>query len=50
MSMTVLELVVIQSPASKDANVEAEEATVLETVTRLQPVKIQETENNWCVL
>jgi hypothetical protein len=34
------ELVVRQSPASKDVNSEAEEATALETVTRRQPVKI----------
>jgi hypothetical protein len=29
---------------SKDVNTEAEEATVLEAVTRRQPVKIQQTE------
>jgi hypothetical protein len=33
-----------QLPASKDENMEAEEATTLETVTRRQPVKIQQTE------
>jgi hypothetical protein len=32
-----------QSPASEDVNMEAEEATVLEAVTRQQPVKIQQT-------
>jgi hypothetical protein len=36
------ELVVRQSPASKDVNTEAEEATVLEAVTRRQTVKIQQ--------
>jgi hypothetical protein len=30
-----------QSPASKDVNTKAEEATALEAVTRRQPVKIQ---------
>jgi hypothetical protein len=30
-----------QSPASKDVNTEAEEATMLETVTRRKPVKMQ---------
>jgi hypothetical protein len=38
------ELVVRQSPASKNVNTEAEEATTLEDVTRRQPVKIQQTE------
>jgi hypothetical protein len=33
-----------QSPASKDMNTEAEEATVFEAVTRRQPVKIEQTE------
>jgi hypothetical protein len=33
-----------QSPTSKEANAEAEEATGLEAVTRRQPVKIQQTE------
>jgi hypothetical protein len=33
-----------QSPASKDVNTEAEEATVLEAFTRRQPMKIQQTE------
>jgi hypothetical protein len=32
------------SPASKDVNTEAEEATALEAVTRLQLVKTQQTE------
>jgi hypothetical protein len=36
--------IVRQSPASKNANIEAEEATALEAVTRPQPVKIQQTE------
>jgi hypothetical protein len=34
-------LIVKGSPASKDVNTEAEEATVLEAVTRRQTVKIQ---------
>jgi hypothetical protein len=33
-----------QLPASKDMKKEDEEATVVEAVTRQQPVKIQETE------
>jgi hypothetical protein len=33
-----------QSLTSNDMNMEAEEATALEAVTRLQPVKIQQTE------
>jgi hypothetical protein len=33
-----------QSPASKDVNTEAEEATELKTVTRQKPVKTQQTE------
>jgi hypothetical protein len=37
------ELDVRQSPASKDVNMKAEEATELEAVTRRQPVKIQQT-------
>jgi hypothetical protein len=36
--------VVLQLPASKFMNTEAEEATALEAVTRQQPVKIQQTE------
>jgi hypothetical protein len=32
------------SPASKDVNMESEEATASEAVIRLQPVKIQQTE------
>jgi hypothetical protein len=39
-----------QSPASKNVNAEAEEATALEVVTRPQPVKIQQTENTSNVL
>jgi hypothetical protein len=37
-------MVVRQSPASKDVNTEAEEATALEADTRRQLVKIQQTE------
>jgi hypothetical protein len=44
------ELVVRQSPASKDVNAEAEEAMALEAVTRRQPVKIQQTEKDSYVL
>jgi hypothetical protein len=44
------ELVVIQSPASKDVNTKAEEATALEAVTKRQPVKIQQTEKTLYVL
>jgi hypothetical protein len=33
-----------QLPASKDVNIEAEDATALEAVTRRQPVKTQQTE------
>jgi hypothetical protein len=33
-----------QLPASKDVNIEAEEANVSEAVTRRQPMKIQQTE------
>jgi hypothetical protein len=33
-----------ESPASKDVNTEADEATMLEAVTRRQPVGIQQTE------
>jgi hypothetical protein len=38
------EFVVRQSPASKDMNMDAEEATTLEAVTRRQPVKPQQAE------
>jgi hypothetical protein len=38
------QLVVRQSPASKDVNRESEEATALEAVTRRQPVKAEQTE------
>jgi hypothetical protein len=38
------ELIARQSLASKDMNMEAKEATALEAVTRLQPVKIEQTE------
>jgi hypothetical protein len=37
---------VTQSLDSKDINMEAEEATALEAVTRRQPAKIQQTEKN----
>jgi hypothetical protein len=33
-----------ESPASKDVNMEAEEATALEAVTRRQPMTIEQTE------
>jgi hypothetical protein len=33
-----------QSPVSSDVNTEAEEATILEAVTRRQPMKIHRTE------
>jgi hypothetical protein len=36
-----------QSPASKDVNTEAEEATASEAVTRRQTVKIQQTEKTF---
>jgi hypothetical protein len=39
-----------ESLASKDVNMEAEEATVLETVTRQQLVKMQQTEKTLYVL
>jgi hypothetical protein len=39
-----------QSPANKDMNTEAEEATALEAVTRRQPVKIKPTEKSSYVL
>jgi hypothetical protein len=39
-----------QSPVSKDMNMEAEEATALQTVTRRQPVKIQQTAKTQCML
>jgi hypothetical protein len=38
------EVVVRQSPVTKDVNMEAEEATALKAVTRRQPVKTQQTE------
>jgi hypothetical protein len=41
---TRVQWAVWQSPASKDVNTYAEEETVLEVVTRWQPVKIQQTE------
>jgi hypothetical protein len=39
-----------QLPASKDMNMEAEEATALEAITRRQPAKIQQTEKILYVL
>jgi hypothetical protein len=39
-----------QSPASKDENMEAEVVTVLEAVTRRQPVKMQQIEKIFYVL
>jgi hypothetical protein len=39
-----------QSPASKNVNTEAEEATAFEAATRRQPVKIEQTEKILCVL
>jgi hypothetical protein len=44
------ELFVKQSPASKDVNTEAKEATAIEAVTRRQPLKVQQTENLLYVL
>jgi hypothetical protein len=41
---------VTESPASKDVNTEAEEATALEAVTRRQPVEIKQTEKTQYVL
>jgi hypothetical protein len=40
------ELAVIQWPAGKDVNTEAEKARALEAVTGRQPVKIQQTERS----
>jgi hypothetical protein len=39
-----------ESPASKDVNMEVEEAMVLEVITRQQLVKIQQTEKTSCIL
>jgi hypothetical protein len=39
-----------ESPASKDVSTEAEEATVSETVTGRQPVKMQQIEKTSYVL
>jgi hypothetical protein len=44
------ELVLRQSPASKDVNTEAEEATGLKAATRRQPVKTEQTEKTSYVL
>jgi hypothetical protein len=41
------ELVVRQSPASKNVNTKIEEAMALEAVTRRQPVMIQQTERTY---
>jgi hypothetical protein len=38
------ELIVRQSPASKDVNTEAEDAMALEVVARRQPVKIPQSQ------
>jgi hypothetical protein len=40
------EFFVRESPANKDMNTEAEEATALEAVTRRQPVNTQQTEKS----
>jgi hypothetical protein len=45
-----VQLVLRQSPTDKDVNTETEEVTVLEAVTRRQPLKIQQTEKAECVL
>jgi hypothetical protein len=39
-----------QSPASKDVNMEGNETTALEAVTRWQPMKIHQAEKNSYVL
>jgi hypothetical protein len=39
-----VQLVVRESPASKDVNTAAEEATALVAITRRQPMNIQQTE------
>jgi hypothetical protein len=44
------EWVLKQSPASKDMNMEAEEAMALEAVARQKPVKIQQTKKTLCLL
>jgi hypothetical protein len=44
------ECVVRESSASKDVNMDAEQATALEAITRRQPVKIQQTEKTSYVL
>jgi hypothetical protein len=44
------ELVLRQSPDSKDINTAVEGSTALEAVTRRQPVKIQQTEKASYVL
>jgi hypothetical protein len=38
-----------QSTTSKDVNSKAEEHTTLETVTRRQPMKTQQTETTCCI-
>jgi hypothetical protein len=47
---TGIQLVVIQSPASKDVNTEAEEAMAMKAVTRRQPVETQQTEKTACAV
>jgi hypothetical protein len=39
-----------QSPTSEDVDTKVEEATALESVTRRQQMKIQQTERIQCVL
>jgi hypothetical protein len=39
-----------ESPASRDVNTKAEEATALKTFTRREPVKMQQTEEILYVL
>jgi hypothetical protein len=44
-----IQLLVRESPASKEVNTAAEEATALVAVARRQPVKVQQTEETLCV-
>jgi hypothetical protein len=44
------DLLVRQSPGSKDVSTEGEEATAFEAVTRREPVKIERPEKTSCVL
>jgi hypothetical protein len=43
-----IQLVVRQSPASKDVNTDAEEAMAMKAVTRRQPVETQQIERTVC--